>query len=265
VVGKITKEPGKVRSLLLALLIILLAGCLPLTTPLPPEPTATPQPTATPTATVVWFPPTDTPTPFPTLVISPTLEIQPPSGGEVIFSDDFRDPAQWLLGQTETTSIALGNKALTLALDQPGAYLYTLRNSPTLTDFYLEVTASPSICRDGDEYGLLLRVSTALDFYRFSLYCDGSVRLDKYYNGRASSPVPKTLSGSVPPGAPSSSRLAVWAKGKEMRFYINGEYQFDLKDPTLLQGDLGFFIRSAGDNAVTISFSDLIVRKAASQ
>ena len=77
--------------------------------------------------------------------------------------------------------------------------------------------------------------------------------------------MPKTLSGSVPPGAPSRSRLAVWAKGKELRFYVNGEYQFDLKDPTLLRGDLGFFIRSAGDNAVTISFSDLIVRKLASQ
>jgi hypothetical protein len=183
----------------------------------------------------------------------------------VIFSDDFSDPSQWALGQTSTTSIALGNHSLTLALDQPGGYLYTLRNKPTLTDFYLEVTASPSLCRDEDEYGLLLRVSPALEFYRFSLYCDGGIRLDKYVNGKASSPLPKTLSGSVPPGAPSSSRLAVWAKGKELRFYINDEYQFEIRDPTLLQGSLGFFIRSAGDNAVTISFSDLIVRKAPSE
>jgi hypothetical protein len=210
---------------------------------------------------VIWFPPTATNTPFPTQAISPTLEIELPTAGDVIFNDDFSDPSDWSLGQTETTSIALGNKALTLALDQPGAYLYTLRDNPTLTDFYLEVTASPSLCRDEDEYGLLLRVSPALDFYRFSLSCDGGIRLDKYSKGQASSPFPKTLSGSVPPGAPSSSRLSVWAKGKELRFYVNDEYQFDLKDPTLLRGDLGFFIRSAGDNAVTISFSDLVVRK----
>ena len=207
---------------------------------------------------MIWFPATATTTPFATPVISPTVEIQLPAAGDIIFTDDFSDPSQWLLGQTTTTSIALGNNALTLALDQPGGYLYTLRNKPTLTDFYLEVTASPSLCRDEDEYGLLLRVSPAMEFYRFSLYCDGGLRLDKYVSGRASSPLPKTLSGSVPPGAPSSSRLAVWAKGKEMRFYINDEYQFNIKDPTLLQGSLGFFIRSAGDNAVTISFSDLI-------
>jgi hypothetical protein len=233
-------------------------------TPLPPEPTITPQPTSTPTATVIWFPPTATNTPFPTHAISPTLEIESPAAGDVIFDDDFSEASEWQLGQTETTSIALGNNALTLALDQPGAYIYTLRDDPTLTDFYLEVTASPSLCRGEDEYGLLLRVSPGLDFYRFSLSCDGGIRLDKYYNGQASSPMPKSLSGSVPPGAPSRSRLAVWAKGKELRFYVNDEYQFDLKDPTLLRGNLGFFIRSAGDNAVTISFSDLIVRKVTS-
>jgi predicted membrane-bound spermidine synthase len=52
----------------------------------------------------------------------------------------------------------------------------------------------------------------------------------------------------------------VWANGKEMRFYINGELQFSVKDPSLSAGSLGVFIRSAGDNAVTVSFADLVVR-----
>ncbi len=230
-------------------------------TPLPtPEPTLTPLPTGTPTATIVWFPPTATFTPFPTLVISPTLDLSPPVG-DLLFEDDFSDPTPWLLSQSETASAALGNNALTLALDQPGGYVYTLRKSPLLQNFYIEVTASPSLCRGEDEYGLLLRVSKSLDFFRFSLSCDGHIRLDKYVNGRASSPVPRSLSGAFPPGAPFSSRLAVWANGKEMRFYINNQYQFTVKDPTLLEGSLGFFIRSAGENALTVSFSDLVARK----
>ena len=253
------------RAILYATLIlfipIVLAACLPQPTSLPPEPTNTPSPTSTPTVTVIWFPPTATNTPFPTPVITPTLDLHPPDTGDLIFSDDFSDPSQWLLGQTASTSIALGNNALTLALDQPGGYLYTLRKSPTLADFLLEVTASPSLCRGEDEYGLLLRVSSAMEFYRFSLSCDGYVRLDRYLKGKASSPVPKTLSGAFPPGAPSSARLAVSAKGKEFQFYINDEYQFTVKDPSLIEGSLGFFVRSAGDNALTVSFSDLVVRK----
>jgi hypothetical protein len=85
------------------------------------------------------------------------------------------------------------------------------------------------------------------------------VRLDKYFGGKASSPQPLGYSGAVPPGAPSSSRLGVWTSGKEMRFYINGEYQFTVNDPSLTRGGLGVFIRSNGDDAVTVSFSDLEV------
>jgi hypothetical protein len=182
-----------------------------------------------------------------------------PLASDLLFQDDFTDPTKWTLGQTANTSIALGVDELTLALDSPGTYLYTLRQSTDMSDFYLEITASPSLCHGPDEYGLLLRVSPSLDFYRFSLTCDGQLRLDKYYHGKASSPQPLDYSGAVPPGAPSSSRLGVWASGKEMRFYVNGEYQFTVNDPTLTRGGLGAFIRSNGDNAVTVSFSDLQV------
>jgi hypothetical protein len=248
----------------LSVILIMLPGlsaCLPAAAPLPPEPTDTmPPPTQTSTPTVVWFPPTPTVTPFPTPVITPTVDLSPPVG-ELMLSDDFTSPGPWSLGQTSTTSIALGPEALTLAMTQPGAYLYTLRREPTFSDFYVEVTASPSLCRNADEYGLLLRFTSSQEFYRFSLSCDGQLRLDKYFNGRASSPQPWMLSGQVPPGAPSSSRIAVWAKGKEMRFYVNGVYQFTANDPSIPAGNLGFFARSAGDNAVTISFSDLEVYK----
>ncbi len=222
--------------------------------------TLTPFVTITPTATTVWFPPTATFTPAPTLGIMPTAT-QYTESGAILFTDQFNDTDLWLLSRTTSTSIALGKNVLTLALNQPGGYLFSLRSEPVLSDFYLEITASPYLCRGQDEYGLLLRVSPALEFYRFSLSCDGQTRLDKYFNGTASSPQPWMLSGAVPPGAPSSSRLAVWALGKEMRFFINGEYQYTVQDPSLTAGTLGVFARSAGENAVTVSFSDLIVRE----
>ncbi|MCI0519753.1 MAG: hypothetical protein L0Z70_05790 [Chloroflexi bacterium] len=247
---------------LLAILAAALAACLPARTPLPPEPTATVEATLTPTATPVWFPPTATPTPFPTQEVSATLPVQI-TGGDVILSDDFSDPSLWLLGQTRTTSIAINAKALTLALDQPGGYLYTLRQEPVLSDFQVEVTTRTSLCRGEDEYGLLLRFTPAMEFYRFSLSCNGQARLDKYTQGRASSPAPWTPSGAVPPGAPASARLSAWLKGKEMRFYVNDELQFTVNDPTLSAGSLGFFIRSAGDTAVTVSFSEMVVRQIA--
>jgi hypothetical protein len=252
---------------LLALGLLALTACLPVGASAPPAaPPATDIPTPahtatpTPTATTVWFPPSATPTLFPTAAVTPTPDLRP-GLGETLLADDFSDGASWSLGRTSAGGAALGKNELTIALSEPGAYAYSVRGQPVLSDFYLEITASPTLCRGTDEYGLLLRLNSDVDFYRFSLSCDGQVRLDKLAGGAASSPQPWTLSGSVPPGAPSISRLAVWAKGREMRFFVNEEYQFTVSDPTLAEGSLGVFARSDGDNAVTVSFSDLVVRE----
>jgi hypothetical protein len=182
-----------------------------------------------------------------------------PIHGALIFEDNFTDPASWSLGNTGSGSVALGQQELTLAVSRPEGYLYSLREGTSLADFYLEIVASPTICMGGDEYGLLLRVSPEMDFYRFALTCDGQTRVDRYYQGKASSPQPLTMSGVIPRGAPSSSLLAVHATGKDILFYINGEYQFTVQDSILLKGAIGVFARSAGETPVTVNFSDLKV------
>ena len=178
-----------------------------------PTPTATlmpPTPTVTPT--VVWFPPTATPTAFPTPVVTPTADMRPKTG-KILLEDDFTDPTAWTLSQSDLGSVALGKNELTIAIGETNAYLYSVREAPIFTDFYLEITAEPNLCRDLDEYGVLIRVSPKMDYYRFSLSCNGQVRLDRVIGGQASSPQPWMMSGSVPPGAPSSSRIGISAHG----------------------------------------------------
>jgi hypothetical protein len=186
---------------------------------------------------------------------------QPATAGDLLFTDNFSNPELWSVGRTAIGSIATANYGLSLVVSQPNGYLYTIRKSPSLTDFYLEITAGPSICRGSDEYGLLLRVSPDFDFYRFALTCDGRTRLDKYYHGAASSPQPLIYGSSVPPGAPSTSRLAVLAIGKEMRFYVNTEYQFTVRDSSLTSGLIGIFAHAASEDPVTVIYSDLTVAK----
>lgn len=238
----------------------MLSACAAATT-LAPTLTPTPLlPTDTPTATIIWFPATATFTPYPTVTVQPTPD-QRPGIGALTFSDDFSDPAAWTQSRTAEGSVAVANHELTIAIAEKHerAYLSSMRTQPVFANFYLELTASPMLCRDKDEYGLLLRVSGEADYYRLSLSCDGNIRLDRVVSGQASSPQPWVLSGSVPPGAPSMVRLGVWAYGEEMRFFVNDEYQFTVRDPLLLSGGVGVFARSAGDMAVTINFSNLEV------
>lgn len=243
------------------LLTIVLAACAPEE---PQEliventPTATNTPSQTPT--VDWFPATSTPTRIPTLAITPTPKLST-NLGEIIFEDDFSEPSLWDLGHTASGNISLGLNELTIAIATAGAYEYSLRSEPILSDYYVEVTTSPTLCQGEDQYGLLLRVSSPGDFYRYALSCDGRIRLDRVLNGAASSPQPWIANTVLPPGAPFPSRLGAWLSGDEMRFFINDQVQFTVKDPSLVNGNIGVFARSQGETAVTVNFSDLIVRQ----
>ena len=242
-----------------------LTACLPVSAPLPPAPSQTAlPPSQTPTATRVWFPPTATFTPLPTVTMSITHTVDTePLYGELIFQDEFTQPENWTLGKMSAGTVALGKDELSLGVAQPLGYLYSMRRNTTLDDFYLEITASPSICRGKDEYGLLLRVSPSSDFFRFGLNCAGEARLDRYLAGQAASLQPPTPNGVVPPGAPSSSRLAVWAVERDLRFYVNGIFLFSIRDASLPAGGLGLYARAAGAEAMTVNFSDLKVYQAA--
>jgi hypothetical protein len=250
------------RNFVICLLFCIgLTGCLVMATPtLPPTATLRP-PTGTPTLTPVWFPPTVTPTAFPTATpMSPTPE-QRPGLGEIILSDDFVTADAWELSSTTKGSVALGHNELSIYVAASKTYISSFRSEPILGDFYVEITASPTLCRGLDEYGLLFRAASPQDYYRFSLSCDGQVRLSRVYRGEVSFPQPWMLGTMIPVGAPSVSRLGVWVVGKEMRFFVNDQYQFTAKDPLFANGRLGIFARSAGETVVTVSFSALVVRQ----
>lgn len=208
--------------------------------------------------TVVWFPPTETPTPGPTLSPSET-PVQRPEVGRPIYSDAFASSTGWILLTTANSNIAIANNEITLALSQPKSYLFSVQENYFFDDFYAEITTSPSLCSDVDEYGLLLRYNNPTNFYRFSLSCNGQLRLDRVISGTASSAQGWMRSAAVPSAAPSTSRLGVWVSGRELRFFVNDQYQFSVSDPSLRSGALGVFIRSAGETAVTVRFSDLVV------
>ncbi len=238
-------------------------GCLPSAAP-PATPVPSSTPTAestalsTPTPTIDWFPSTDTPVPTTVPLVSPTPAIFP-SLGEILVEDDFSDPGLWERTSGPRGSASLGINELTIVLNEPGAYIASTRSEPFLTDFYLEVTARANLCAGLDEYGLLLRAASVADFYRFSLSCNGQMRLDRIQGGSAASPLPWTPSAAVPRNAPAVTVLGAWSDGDQMHFYLNGAFQVTVKTTMIPGGRIGLFARSGGQNAVTVNFSGLTI------
>ena len=247
-------------SLSLPLIIfIALAACTPIQAQhLPATATATAVPS--PTATIQWFPPTATLTPQPVSVPSATPVYLPGLGNE-IFTDDFSSPIYWNTASSDEGSVSVSRDRITVAVKAADTVLFSLRSEPLLGDFYAEINAHPALCRGEDSYGLLFRAN-GLDSYRYVLACNGTVRLEmkKAYNRPRvlAGPAP---SGDVPPGSPGNVRLGVWVVGTEMRFFLNGRYQFTITDASFRSGTLGVFVQSAeSSSAATVTFSELVVQ-----
>jgi hypothetical protein len=238
-------------------LILLTTACAALdslfATPTPSIPTATPQPTATP----VWFPPTITPSPEYLLTRAPTPEMHP-GVGDIILTDDFSDPDLWDIAASDQASANLVGSRLNLSV-QSGVYMISLRHAITLGDHYAEITAQPSLCRNEDSYGVLIRAN-AVSYYRFSLSCNGMVSAERL-SGKAREILQKPLaSGDTPFGA-GEVRIGVWALGADIRLFLNDRYQFEINNTSYPVGTIGVFANSAGDTPTVISFSDLVVKE----
>jgi len=212
--------------------------------------------TPSPSATILWFPPSATPTPLFIPTRAPTPERRP-GVGEVLLRDNFSSAELWNTVASPQATVEVSHGHLTIAVG-PGAGTFSLRQGEVFTDFYAEVTAHLNLCRGEDDYGLLVRAS-AVSAYRFALSCNGTTRAERV-SVRTRLPLhPPVLSADAPPGAPAEVRLGVWAVGAELRFFLNGRYQFSLHDKSYPSGTLGVFARALGKTPVTVTFSDLVV------
>ena len=220
--------------------------------------------TSTATSTIVWFPATATWTPFPTYAYSAT-PLQFPGVGELIYQDDFSDLNTWSFataGSIGSNSIILTRNRLTLAINQSPARLASTINELKFSqdDYYAELTISANRCSGNDFYGLMFRTAGEGNAYRFLLNCKGETSADYISAGNITTLQKWVPSGDVPPGAPGLVKVSVWASRNEMRYYLNGHYQFGVLNAYRRSGSLGVTANALSPDGMNISFSDLTIR-----
>lgn len=229
-----------------------------------PTTTATESIQATATATIDWFPSTSTLTQAVITAqpsITTTLE-PPPSLGSLIFKDNFSDKSLWLAGQFQAGIIAYGDQELSLAISQAGGVLISTRKEPAGDNFYLMVTATPSLCLSDDYYGVQFREADEGDFYRYVVSCSGKIRLERWKGGVGLLLLDWTPSAQAFPNNQRTYQLGVWAVGSQLKIYLNNVLQFSTTDSSVASGGWALYARSMGKTAVTISFSNLSVYQA---
>jgi hypothetical protein len=259
------KRCHKTRMIFLRLVIsVLFAGLMNscavldalLSAPAPLSNTETPTVAVTPT--IVWFPPTVTPTLGAVATPRPPTPEMRPGIGSTSLTDDFSDPKLWDTSASDQASAAVNDNLLILSA-QPKIYMLSLRHGLSAGDYYAEITAHPNLCRGDDSYGLLVRAN-AVAYYRFSLNCNGQVYAERLSVSKREVLQSALPSGDVPPGAPGEVRIGIWASGPVLRLFLNGRYQFGVRNTAYPNGTFGVFVSSAGENPVVVAFSDLTIQ-----
>jgi len=223
-------------------------------------PTPTPTNTSAPPTPTVAFPtlvPTATPTPRPTATPTPDILA---GLGEVLLLDEFDQPSGWTLSERPVGGASYVQGRLSLAVHEPRAFYMALSPLPPEANIYLEVKARAEVCGLDDEYGLVFRVTPAGEHYRFTLNCNGEIRVSRITGADEIPLLPRERTFAAIPGPLVENRLGVLAEGTSFRFFLNGIEVFAREDPTYPQGSVGLMVRSKSDGLITASFDDFLVR-----
>ena len=215
-------------------------------------------PTFTPTATINWFPATNTPTPLSTQRATPTTVLLPGLGPRIL-EDSFSRTDQWDISVYIAGQGIVSSDQLTLSIPEgsESASITSLLQGFQAGDYFTRVKVNLSLCKGRDQVGFLFRVSSPMDFYRFSITCSGETRLERVVEGQPSVIRNWAFSPDAPLGAPGEVILGVSVSGQDLELFLDDRFQFSIQDGVLSEGGLGFYLRASSDSPVNVSFSDL--------
>jgi len=227
----------------------------PYQTPDPNAPTRTPDPnipTLTPTITY-------TPTTTPTATLDPDDPIS--YLGNPWFRDNFVNGSNFFLYDEPQSSFLVDNNQMIMVAKKANNFETWSLASPTLYNFYLEITGTfGEECGGKDRYGLIFRAPNTTEGYLLSISCDGSYRLSTWENEEEIYTILKlwTASEYINSGPGGENRLGIKTNGITLTGYINGRQVFEVDDSTFAAGRFGILVAATNTPGFTASVSEIV-------
>jgi hypothetical protein len=237
-----------------------------------PQPTEA-LPTEVPPSATLTLAPSETPAATPTLAASPTpvgpATPDPQEGvGEVIYAEGFDGSSRWNWAYDDDTArfeLNTGEQQLQAQAKLRGSWRFTVGPSSWQAgDMQLTVTARAIGCADSDMYGVLFRgrsneEDSVYDFYNLVFRCDGQARLERLITPNTSVLVDWADYEAIG-GVGVDNRITIWARGAQLRFYVNEQYLFSATDSGLSAGFVGFYLADRNNGNMSVAWRGLEVR-----
>lgn len=177
--------------------------------------------------------------------------------GEPTWKDTFDDGNNWPLYQDNHVQMQVKGGALQMTALNPGKWESWMLSWPEISNFYLELTATPENCSGKDHYGLLARAPDASHAYLFSITCDGQYSFRLWDGDQFKNLIDWAASPAILTGANQTNRLGLMAEGDKFTLYANGNLLTSVNDSTHESGAFGVSISSANTPDFKVNFSEI--------
>ncbi len=184
----------------------------------------------------------------------------PPTGGELIFQDDFSDSnSGWLRESTESVERDYKNGEYYILLKKYNwTYWIWNRNAGVVTDFILN--AEPRLLSGSNKcyYGLIFRRKDNDNFYRFLVTGDGNYFVGARLNGNLTT-FQGWISSSYIKEGNNVNNLTVACKESLMKVYVNGRLLTTVTDDALPEGYIGLVVGTPESSSALVVFDNITI------
>lgn len=185
----------------------------------------------------------------------------PPS--DILFSDSFTDGSigPWLLESDEQGQTVIAGGRLVIALNALNLVQYTTLGDLNFSDFVLTLEVSQTAGNPNSSYGLLWRMNSPNQFYRFEINSAGLYLVER----RDGDGLIGELSAGWQPtsalltGLNVTNQLRLEAIGSQMKFYVNDQLIYEIADGTYPQGGFALDAGTFSEGGLQVTFDNLVI------
>lgn len=190
--------------------------------------------------------------------------VRPQLDENTLFYDGFV-PGQtgaWLLEQDEVGKTAVLNEQLIIEIDAPNMVQYSALANEVFDNFVLTVDVSQLEGGLDSTYGVLFRMVSPEQFYRFAMTSEGTYVVERRENGRwlrLSEDWPSAP--AINQGLNVANEIKITAVGATLTFFVNGVEVQQVTDNTYSLGGIALDAGTFGHTGLQVAFDNVQVSR----
>lgn len=167
----------------------------------------------------------------------------------------------WLLEGDDIGRTSIINEQMVIQVNNPQTVQYTALSTPIFDDFVLEVDGRLATGDPASTYGILFRMQSPEEFYRFEISGTGMYIVERHDpGGQWERLVPDWQeSDAIAQGLNARNRLKVIARGPNVEYYVNDTLLGEFNDASYARGNIGLDAGTFGKIGLEVAFDNLIV------